>query len=150
MRNKNAITNQQTFLGTILLVCLMMAVMGCNAKFVPVSYKSMLVMETAYDTALTICGDLYKEGVITEPDKEKIIQGARVFQESYDLLAIALLSYEKSKDKESKDKVILAMGECLGAYDRFIKIFELLTKRPLPEGNIPDREYIEGRVAAVQ
>jgi len=149
MRNRNAITNQQIVLGMILSICLMMVV-GCNSKFVPVTYKSMLVMETTYDTALTICGDLYKQGIIEESQKEKIIQGARVFQETYDLLGVALLNYERAKDKDNLEKVMLAMGECLANYDRFITLFELFTHKTLPKGTIPDREYIVDRVATVQ
>lgn len=74
---------------------LVLVLVAC-ASFGQNAYRSLVVSQQAYDTTLSILGDLYKAGKLTEAQKEKAISIGRAYQQAHNKAVTALLTYETS------------------------------------------------------
>lgn len=75
---------------TALLLIFVLA--GC-ANFGTTSANSLQLSKNMYQVSMGICGDLYRQGVINEAQKNHIIQVARAYQSAHNLAVDALESY---------------------------------------------------------
>lgn len=97
---------------TFLLVAL--CLVACS-QFVTNAYRGLMVSKEAYDAALSAMGDLYKEGVIGEQEKEKAIELGRIYKQAHNDAVAALEAYEASGAETDKDKYLFAVGAASAA-----------------------------------
>lgn len=77
------------------LILVALALVAC-ASFSQNAYRSLVVSQQTYDTTLSVMGDLYKAGKLTEAQKEKAISIGRAYQAAHNKAVTALLVYETS------------------------------------------------------
>lgn len=77
------------------LIFVVLALVAC-ASFSQNAYRSLVVSQQTYDTTLSVMGDLYKAGKLTDAQKEKAISIGRAYQSAHNKAVSALLVYEAS------------------------------------------------------
>lgn len=104
------------FMGVVLLLMVMM-VGGCahEQNFITDGYRTGVVSHTAYDTALSVMGDLYKQGKIGEEEKEKAILLGGVWKKAHNNAMTALANYVDSGAVTDKEKYLAAMDQAAKA-----------------------------------
>ena len=60
-------------------------------------YKLLLTSQISYDTGMKVAADLYKQGKMTEAEKEAVIEIGTIYAEAHNQAVKALASYEKTK-----------------------------------------------------
>jgi len=76
------------------LVLVVLALVAC-ATFTRDAYRTLAVSQQAYDATLSVMGDLYREGKVTEVQKQKIIELGRLFKLAHNGALVALTKYEE-------------------------------------------------------
>ena len=77
------------------VIFIVLAMVAC-ASFSQNAYRSLVVSQQTYDTTLSVLGDLYKAGKVTEAQKDKAIALGREYQKAHNNAVTALLLYETS------------------------------------------------------
>ena len=80
---------------SILLIALLTFSCAATSKN---TYKVLSVSFQTYDTVLTAVGNLYKQGHISETQKQKVITAGHVYKEAHNAAVAALLQYSTSGD----------------------------------------------------
>jgi hypothetical protein len=87
---------------------------GCSKPdFTTDSYRFLGVSKEAYDSSLNLAGDLYKQEVIGEKEKEKAIQYGNLYMATHNQAVAALLEYELYETDDSKRKYIDMLSDLL-------------------------------------
>ena len=92
-------------LNYLMMVVLVLALAGC-ASFTSNAYKTLGTSKQAYDSSLSIAGDFYAQGQITEAQKEKIIEYGNLYLAAHNQAVAALLAYETNPTEDHKQKYI--------------------------------------------
>jgi hypothetical protein len=100
------------------LLVLLLAV-GCS-DFTKNAYRTLTVSYQSYDVTLSTMGDLYREGKVTEAQKEKAIELGRVYKLAHNEAVTTLASYEENGGQESKDAYLKASGEAAAALAKLL------------------------------
>ena len=79
----------------LFLFLLAISVVACTSLR-SITYKTLAVGKETRTSMLTLSGDLYKKNVISENDKENIIEIARRYDKAHNEVASALLIFEES------------------------------------------------------
>jgi len=77
------------------LIVVVLALVAC-ASFSQNAYRSLVVSQQTYDTTLSILGDLYKVGKVTEAQKDQAIAIGKEYKAAHNEAVAALLVYETS------------------------------------------------------
>lgn len=96
----------------ILAMAMLVSISGCD-KFEKSAYRSIKTMAQTYDTSFTILGDLYREGVITDDEKDQAIDAGDKFRASLNVVIDALTIYKIAKTDESRSAVEIAIVEAM-------------------------------------
>lgn len=112
MRNKINLT-------VIAVTCLLLV--GCTNAFIVNSYQSLSVSKEAYESTMTLAGDLYKQKVISEETKDQLIEIGRMYKFIHNEAVSALIQYQNSQNKQDKQVYLNA------AQDVSKRLSELLT-----------------------
>ncbi len=137
----------------VLLVLAMVPLLmapGCKDQFPVIAKASLESMQIAYDTGFSIMGDLYKEGKMSEQQKEMAISIGDKYIAAYDVAVDAVAAYVAAKDStgegSAKLVAIQTLAELMKYYDDFIKLIEEIRGSPLPGSEIPesDRDVLAG------
>ena len=105
----NSFTRERAAI-TILFITIAIAgylLSGC-AGFTKDAYRSLAVSQQTYDTALSVMGDLYKEGKVTVEQKDKAIQLGRAYKTAHNTAISALAFYEEVGTDQSKQAYLTA------------------------------------------
>ena len=102
-----------------LLVILALVSMGCAGKTSPQgqAYKTLLTAKTTYEATMSSVADLYKQGKLTDTDKDKAIAYGRTFYQSYQLAVSALdagSSLEIGKTLQALSELVKFVGQFTG------------------------------------
>jgi hypothetical protein len=89
-----------TLLISILLIALL--TFSCAATSQN-TYKVLSVSFQTYDTVLTAVSDLYKQGHISEVQKQKVINAGSVYKEAHNAAVAALLQYTASDNLNNEE-----------------------------------------------
>lgn len=81
------------------------------ATFTRDAYRTLTVSQQTYDTTLSIMGDLYREGKVTESQKQKAIELGRAYKLSHNGAVVALARYEEQGGEANKQAYLLAMQD---------------------------------------
>jgi len=93
------------------------------------TYKVLSISFQTYDTVLSSIADLYKQGHISEVQKEKIISAGNVYKESHNTVVSALLTYKSTEALSDEANYLSAMSVASLALADLIRI-----ATPLLEG----------------
>ena len=86
-------------------IMLVFGLVAC-ASFSQNAYRSLVVSQQTYDTSLSIMGDLYKVGKVTEAQKDQAIAIGKEYKAAHNEAVAALLVYETSdQSTEAANKV---------------------------------------------
>ena len=87
---------------------------GCSKPdFTTDSYKFLSVSKETYGSSLNLAGDLYKQEVIGEKEKQKTIQYGNLYMVTHNQAVAALLEYELYETDDSKRKFIDTLSDLL-------------------------------------
>ena len=112
----------------LILIIILFSFISCvvSTSFVKTSYDVLAVSQTSYDTSMKAAADLYKQGIFGEEVKTKILNVAKVFQNSHNAAVETLAKYKETgslKDKELLEKQISLVSEALANLLTIIKPF---------------------------
>jgi hypothetical protein len=98
----------------ILMVLLMLVAVQCSS-FVKTTYSFLGSSGVLYDTGMKTVADLYKQGIMSEEDKELAISIAQDYHDIYLSAVAALEIYQgmSAGDKEGQKMKIIEMMEKL-------------------------------------
>lgn len=116
---------------SVVVVFLVMAIFimaGC-ASFTGNAYKTLTTSATVYESTMAAAGDAYKQGLITDEDKAKIISIADKYWTAYHASVIALEVYERTKSTANKSKAEAALVEVSRVYGELLSIIRPLIKK---------------------
>ena len=99
-------------LAVLVAVVLFAAIASC-ATFKQNTYTTLYSAGVTYDTAMSVAGDLYKQGKVTDAQKAEIIKYANPFYSAYHGAVDAFEVWNKVQTVESKDKMVTAMLEMM-------------------------------------
>lgn len=97
-----------------------------------ISFTTLRTLEAAKIfrvTTLKTCGELYKQGKISENDKIKIIEIGNNLQHAINILADILITFEATKDKKYIEQII----ENMDVYQKIFNDFMEFTSQFLGE-----------------
>lgn len=112
MRNK---------LNSVFLIIVCFLLVGCANDFIINSYQSLSVSKEAYESTMTLAGDLYKQKVISEETKDRLIEIGRIYKFIHNEAVSALIQYQNSRNEQDKQVYLNA------AQDVSKRLSELLT-----------------------
>jgi hypothetical protein len=96
----------------LLMAMLMLA--GCAGKdFVTNAHDILGVSKTTYDSQLNIAGDLYRQGYITEDQKNKAIEHGTTYMLVHNEATAALLEYRINENEDAKQKYLDTISDVL-------------------------------------
>lgn len=87
-----------------------MAIIACpkNQSTIQTSYDAASVSFIAYDTAMQTMGDLYKQGYVSEEQKEKAIALGRIYKDTHNAMVEALATYQENGGDANKNAYLIA------------------------------------------
>ena len=74
------------------------------------TYKVLSVSFQTYDTVLTAVGNLYKQGLISETQKEKVITAGKIYKESHNVAVAAFLQFTTSGTINDEEAYLRAIA----------------------------------------
>lgn len=97
----------------LFLLMAMFLVAGCANKFTENAYKTLNVSKETYDSTLNIAGDLYRQGHVTEEQKDQAIYYGSGYMTVHNEAVAALLEYELHESEDAKQKYIDTISDVL-------------------------------------
>ena len=97
-------------------------------EFVKITYRTIHTMGTMYNVLMGTAGNLYKEKVLTEEQKNKMIDLGYIYYGSYQALATAFEAYQKSKSDDEKISLTLLVIETVKKYNSVLEYYNDVTK----------------------
>lgn len=94
-----------------LALLVLIFVLGCVESFVQNSYKTLSVSKEAYSSTLSIAGSLYKQGLMTEAQKDEAIKYGNLYMQVHNESVAALLNYKTSGLASDKDIYLNLMAD---------------------------------------
>ena len=115
----------------LILLVSMAFLVSCtyNIGLVDTTYKMLKGSQISYDTAMKVSADLYRQGRITEREKETIIAVGTVYAEAHNAAVRALADYERTKAASDQERMAYQIEIATRSLS---KLLELLT--PYLEG----------------
>ena len=104
-------------------IILVLFLVACAGNFVSNGYKTLSVSKEAYDSSLSILGDLYKKGQVGEDVKAKAIELGTLYKAAHNEAAGALLAYQSSGSQKDRDRYALAIKD---ASERLSRLLEYI------------------------
>lgn len=105
-----------------------LALIAC-ATFTRDAYRTLAVSYQTYDTTLSVVGDLYKEGKVTEAQKTKVIALGRTYAAAHNGTVIALANYETVNTDISKQAYVSAAINAAKALAEFVAYCQPLIEK---------------------
>jgi hypothetical protein len=97
-----------------ILLLVVLALVAC-ATFTRDAYRTLTVSQQTYDTTLSVMGDLYREGKVTEAQKAKAIELGRAYKLAHNGAVAALVRYEEQGGQANKDAYMGAAADAAKA-----------------------------------
>lgn len=108
-------TKTKLFVMAVLLVALAACV-----TFTRDAYRTLTVSQQTYDTTLSVMGDLYREGKVTEVQKTKAIELGRAYKLAHNGAVVALANYEEKGGEANKQAYLDASQDVAKALSALI------------------------------
>ena len=110
---------------TIIGVVLLAFILGC-ATFTRDAYRVLSVSYQTYDSTFSALGDLDRQDMLTESQRDKAIEYGRLYKAAHNEAVAALLVYESDPSPEAKQRYLNAAAlasQRLAALIEFAKPF---------------------------
>ena len=117
----------------LLAILLVMVTWSCASQQIEQSYKTLAISKTTYDTTLTMAGDLYRQGAITEQTKEQAIKYGTVFMLAHNQAVVALLEFQAISTKEAGEKANATLLAVSSALSRLLDFLEPYIAKGVPK-----------------
>ena len=101
------------------LALVLLAVLACS-NFVQNGYRTLVVSQQSYDVTLSAMGDLYREGRITEAQKDEAIKIGRGYKLAHNGAVASLAKYEETKQEADKNAYAQAASTASAALAKLI------------------------------
>ena len=96
----------------LMIVALLLA--GCaKPDFTTDAYRLLNISKETYDSSLTVAGDLYRQEIIGESQKETVIKYGNFYKATHNQSVAALLEYELYETDDAKRKYIDTLADLL-------------------------------------
>jgi len=92
---------------TVVLASWCLLAFSC-ANFTRDAYRTLTLGQQSYDATLSAMGDLYREGKVTETQKDKAIELGRAYKLAHNGAVEALTVYEEQGGSDNKDAYLKA------------------------------------------
>ena len=113
---------------SVLVALLLLFCAGCS-DFEKNAHNTLLIAGKSYALSMKTCGKLYKEGKITEQQKQKIVDVGTIYYGAYNGAVDALLIYHDAKDKDTaKQKVSTAISSVVFKFNDFVDAYNDVVK----------------------
>jgi len=86
-----------------LILLLALILLSCASSFTKNAFDSLSISKETYSSTLSISGDLYKQGLMSEEQKNEAIKLGNAYKLVHNEAVSALLNYKMLKDQNSKD-----------------------------------------------
>ena len=100
-------------------IILILGLVAC-ASFTRDAYRTLTVSQQTYDTTLSVMGDLYREGKITEAQKAQAIDIGRAYKLAHNEAVASISLYEEKGGQANKDAYVAASVRAAGALAKLI------------------------------
>ena len=84
------------------------------------AYRTLVVSQQSYDATLSAMGDLYREGKITEAQKDEAIKIGRAYKLAHNGAVASLAKYEETKQEADKNAYAQAASTASAALAKLI------------------------------
>lgn len=95
----------------VILIALFLMAQGCAATFTRDAYRSLVVSQQTYDAVLSGMGDLYREGKISDSQKNKAIDIGRAYKLAHNGAVESLARYQETGGEADKQAIIAGLAE---------------------------------------
>lgn len=103
----------------LLLVMVVLLATACSGGM----YKTLVLSQHTYDTTLTSMGELYKEGVITDAQKDEAIKLGRTYMTAHNDAVDVLVAYEEAGGQGSQEAIKAAVDKASAALADLIAFY---------------------------
>jgi len=108
----------------IFLALALLLLFGCAGNFTTNVYKGLAVSKATYDNGLSMAGDLYKQGKMSETDKANIIKYGNTYMLLHNQVVVSLLDYQATESAEAKDKTTTYLAQASAALSKLLDIIQ--------------------------
>jgi len=115
MRTKNSIF-------ILMLGALFLVACTYNIGLVGSTYKLLLTSQISYDTGMKVAADLYRQGRITDREKEAIIAVGTLYAEAHNAAVAALANYEKTKGSADQERLTSQIAVSTAALSKLLEL----------------------------
>ena len=88
-----------------------------------IGYKTLSTAAEVYETTMSAMGDLYKQGKLSESDKDKVIDVAKIYWSTYHSATLAMDVWMRTKNADDKivlDKAITELTAAIPKFQEFV------------------------------
>lgn len=111
--------NRKRIILASVAIILIFGLIAC-ASFTRDAYRTLTVSQQTYDTTLSVMGDLYREGKITDKQKNQGIEIGRAYKLAHNEAVASLTLYEEKGGQANKDAYIAASARAAGALAKLL------------------------------
>lgn len=99
---------------------------GCSKNLVENGYDTIKTSNVTVDQLMTKAGELYKQGKISEKQKQKITKVYKKYRSAADMADEALAVYAETKNSETRNRYLEALENLNDQKSKFIELFRSL------------------------
>ncbi len=107
-----------------IVICIILSFMtfGCaHQQQTPeqIGYKTLSTAAEVYETTMSAMSDLYKQGKLSESDKDKVVEVAKIYWSTYHSATLAMDVWMRTKNADDKIVLDKAIAELTAAIPKF-------------------------------
>ena len=100
---------QRKWLYAIVLVLIVFLLASCGPNFAKNSFRTLSVSKATYEVILSSAGDMYKEGLLTEDQKNEFISVGHKYRDAQKVASDAAAAYMITESAENERQVEVAL-----------------------------------------
>lgn len=139
------------YLALLLTLTCMLSVQACKSDdFAKTSYRTLSIAGITYDTAMRISADAYKQGIINDAAKEKIITVGNIYYQSYMTARQGLEVYYKAlvSDKPAeKTQLVSDFAKMVSDLKQLVELVKSSTKKEVVTDELPIATEVQAILA---
>lgn len=102
----------------LIVLALLIGIVGCaaNQSFEKNAYNTLASAAETYTATMSSAAELYKKDLITDTEKDRIIEYGGTFWVAYQVAVDALAEYLRTKDKAGVYSSMASLSKALSAF----------------------------------
>lgn len=97
-------------------------------EFTKITYRTIHTMGTMFNVLMGTAGNLHKEKILTDDQKNKMIDLGYIYYGAYQTLATAFEAYQKVQSDDGKISITLMVIETVKKYNTVLEYYNDVTK----------------------